>query len=621
MPATALTDLPPELIQQIASYLPSASSIIALDLTCRKLHGSIASDGYRVFREFVLNRFPSISCPPLWREAARALTTRSRAWDRKAFVGRVLVPEPSSRESRAMVRNANRPRRSMGYVPALDSYEEWNGGNWASRNQALAWGAGPLVVLRRMRKARPTDTEGKVTQDVLINGVRTTTHWTVVESQHDASPQQDILDLYLLKPEQREGDAEQFIFRRANHEISKIQCNANEDICSAQGSFDTGRNPCEAMDLSPGSKPLLAVCHHDSIRLYLGNSTDSIITPDFQIPRSQDSPDLCFGRSLKFITPERFALAENRLHDMVTSPIRVYQMDNASASETSLIELETGSARERARIPTALAPIMGEYGHVFLAGWSDGVIRLHDDRAPSAVTEFSDTVDDGMIASILSIGKDSFIAGGHQNACLKLFDIRRPGSRPYSYLNSRNRWQPTKNSELFPEPRWKAAMSHPATDVNVLLAIRLGIHTRIYAPLMNLHGNDRNNRHDRSLRYRGSIYSLSMPSPSSRTIFAGIENHVLQLDLASTDDILNHRLDYDWGLDLDVRSDIELSGYARPPPPGPKEDQFVSEAKVELRHLRPLNSMNVDMLDRSNVWDDRWQVAEYERRGGRDWMS
>lgn len=631
-----LSDLPPELIQHIASYLPSVSSIVSLDLTCRSLHATISSDDYSIFGGFALTHFPSVTFSPLWREATRALTTRSRAWDRKAFVGRVLQPPSKGKQKGARQRPA---RQNLGYAPALDSYEEWTGTKWSDRKEVVAWGAGPKVIVRRRENRGKSEGDGHGDMQRSSTGVPVKTEWATMEG--GGSAHEDILDLRLLRPsQQRQGDGEEFIIRRANHEVSKIVCDVGDNRFYPDTTYDVGDAPTEAMDLNSASEPLLAVCQSNSISLFQGSSYDGVVSPLDTIPRNANLSEASRARSLKFLSQDRFAVAEQLYNKTGVSPIRIYQVEEDEISVTTLTDLTTNSGNMRtpsSRISTTIAPLASTStlanspGHVFLAGWSDGIVRLHDDRAPASVTTYVDLVDDGPIAAVQPIGHESFIAGGHQNACVKLFDLRM-GARPYSYLDARNQEQKNVNITLKnnPPPKVKQHPLHhsqPNTDMNLLLSIRMNSQTHLYDPSKKPppsigHGN---RRPERPMRYAGSVYSLTLPSPSSRTIYAGIENHVVQLDLASTDDIFSSsksstsRLDHDWDLELSSPGMLELSAYNRPAPPGEGRDQYISETKVELRQQRPLKQKQggkeKDEGGRRRGWDERWCVASYGRMG------
>ena len=93
MGPTTLTDLPPELLDQIATYLPTARTVANLGRTSKALHTYVEKEA-DAWKNFNPSRFPS-----LWpaqstshKDAARTLTTLSKAWDRRAFVARYIEP-------------------------------------------------------------------------------------------------------------------------------------------------------------------------------------------------------------------------------------------------------------------------------------------------------------------------------------------------------------------------------------------------------------------------------------------------------------------------------------------------------------------------------------------------
>lgn len=134
-----LSELPYELLIQIVTHLPTAQSLLHLSLTCRRLREYVEREGYRVF---VQSRFPSLDVPPYWTDAAHALTTLSRAWDRKAFIARYIEPSATVVRLPKGRQGPDHERRwryqTMGYRPVIDSYEDWIADDWSSRHEVLA---------------------------------------------------------------------------------------------------------------------------------------------------------------------------------------------------------------------------------------------------------------------------------------------------------------------------------------------------------------------------------------------------------------------------------------------------------------------------------------------------
>src|SRR6202000_3227130 len=140
-------------------------------------------------------------------------------------------------------------------------------------------------------------------------------------------------------------------------------------------------------------------------------------------------------------------------------------------------------------------------GNLFLSGWTDSIARLYYIRIPRrSVAEYVDTFDDGQILSLLTIGHERFLAGSSDNGCLKTFDLRIPGARAYSYLDTR----PTHSTNA-------PGNASLQKDVNIFLTPKVDYHERLWDPIARRPS-------DRAQGYRGSVYSLSSPSPSSPTV-------------------------------------------------------------------------------------------------------
>lgn len=222
---------------------------------------------------------------------------------------------------------------------------------------------------------------------------------------------------------------------------------------------------------------------------------------------------------------------------------------------------------------------------------------------------FTDTVDDGQILSLLSIGHERFLAGSHQNACLKTFDLRWTGNRPYSYLGDSDMTRSlavNKNQKLHSplNPRLPPK-SQRRRDYNVFLAIPINPRQRTF---ISARQTGRASRGVRSERYRGSVYALSSPSMTSSTIYAGIENHVLQLDFAASDDLLGRQREwYRDDLDLDVgqSSDfLSLSAYDRP---------LTLEDQMPIKLRNQLDFGQKWPGEAEQGWDPRWRIATLDR--------
>jgi WD40 repeat protein len=597
-----LDQLPTEIIHHIASRLPTASSIINLSLTNRKLSTQISGDDYATFRSFVQRKFPTIRTPPHWKEAARILTTRSRAWDRRAFVARALETPPD-RLNPLYYERAKGP--SIGYAPVIDSYESWHGSRWADRHEVLVWGAAGRLM---MRINEPDSTK-----------------WHVHRVRDDHMPQNDILDVCLFHPNQiKDRTGEQVIVRRANDEISKLEVNSGPDEIQTRTLFDTmGAGP-ECMDVSHGSKPLLAICHLESIQVFDATTREQLAKPISTLTIQQNLIYKHRKRCAKFLDEERLAVATQHLEGQSVAPINIYRItpDGSSTSPELCLPSSSGHtlAKGKNRInANAIVPLddvsslSGRTGDVFLSGWSDGVVRLYDIRAPThSSIDFHDTVDDGQILSLLPIGHERFLAGSVQNACLKTFDLRMPGSRVYSYQDVESSASAVSGpGQRISASKTPSTRQHEPVDqairrqLNIFLAVRVQCPMRLWQPLPK-------QQLTHLPRYRGAIYSLSSPSPASPTVYAGVENHIIRLDFVSTDDVQKGRQNLSaFGFDHGNGTKgqiLNLSSYERP------RTGHESTDTVLLRNQSGWNSSRLKEGLTEDGWDERWRLPSFERR-------
>ncbi|KAJ4513710.1 hypothetical protein HRR75_004290 [Exophiala dermatitidis] len=579
-----LQDLPIEVIQQIVGYLPTASSIVNLSLTNHKLHGIVSADDYAVFRTFVRRAFPSIRTPPYWRDVARALTSRSRAWDRRAFIARECCPPPDNID----FPEGYHQGYTVGYHPVIDSYEDWQGGSWSCRKEVLAWGAA-----------------GRLRTRTIKDGVTT---WSSFRIPEDHRQDLDILDVRLLLTHQHDNnDHESIILRRANREVVKVETSPKPDHFTQSASSEHNVRTIDIVPLAPKQN------HHVRKRM----------------------------RCAKFLSDTTLAVGMQFLQGRDRAPINIYDITPTGLSTTPLTETVSFSESNHSTLPgrhsaNVIAPLddfgmtSRRPGQIFLSGWTDGIARLHDTRVPGAtVTEYIDYVDDGQILSLLPIGRERFLAGSSQNGCLKTFDIRMSG-RVYSYLHARRADDGPSSS----------SPKH-ARDFNIFLTPAINHNEPLWQPLSRRPGRRFN-------RYRGSVYSLSSPSSMSPTVYAGIENHVLQLDFVSTDD---YRSDIpglvDPLLGLHDKTNhnqnhvFNFSCYERPRPGRETTDPVLLRKQLNLTSDNRRDNVMMKRRESNSGagggggvgggrgtaeqgWDERWRLETYDRTRGRnrgDWGS
>ncbi|KIW78872.1 hypothetical protein Z517_08711 [Fonsecaea pedrosoi CBS 271.37] len=579
-----IQDLPAEVIHQIVGHLPTASSIINLSLANQKIHSIISEDDHGVFRTFVQRAFPTINVPPYWKDVARTLTSRSRAWDRRAFIARECCPPTD---------DSDYPHPSphgypIGYRPAIDSYETWHGGSWEDRKEVLAWGAAGRLRLRTIQ-----------------NGV---TSWSSFKVPEDHRPQTDILDVRLLRPHQNQNaGGETILFQRTHREVISIETSTKPDNFTLKSRYINLPSEFSCLDVSQSDEPVLAACGDHCVNLYPVHSPSQIVLPSSSTKVERMHNYRSRMRCVKFLSGNTIAIAHQFLEGRERAPIDIYDINPTGLSSTPIAQslssyesIHPSMSRHSANTISRLDDV-GVSGsssrQLFLSGWTDGVARLYDIRAPRrSVADYVDPVDDGQILSLLPIGHERFLAGSHQNGCLKSFDFRMPGARAYSYLDAR--------------PPETVKRRTPQRDINIFLTPIVNTDQRLWEPLP---------RHPRkrSQRYRGSVYSLSSPSPSSPTIYAGIESHVLQLDFVATDDFLKGHSRVISGSNVDILRDekneavqdqvFNFSCYERPREGKESTDPVLLRKQADL--MDEVADGEIDSHGRrDDRWDGRWRL-------------
>ncbi|KAL2413166.1 hypothetical protein ABEF95_008938 [Exophiala dermatitidis] len=615
-----LQDLPIEVIQQIVGYLPTASSIVNLSLTNHKLYDIVSAVDYAVFRTFVRRAFPSIRTPPYWRDVARVLTSRSRAWDRRAFIARECCPPPDKTD----FPEGYHQGFTVGYHPVIDSYEDWQGGSWSSRKEVLAWGAA-----------------GRLRTRTIKDGVTT---WSSFRIPEDHRQDLDILDVRLLLAHQHDNeDGESIILRRANREVVKVETSSKPDHFTQSARYIGQSDDLSCMDVTKGSQPFLATLGNDSIHLYPVHSSEHNVRAIDIVPLAPKQNHLVRKRMrcAKFLSDTTLAVGIQFLQGRDRAPINIYHITPTGLSTTPLTETMSFSESIHSTLPgrhsaNVIAPLddfgmtSRRPGQMFLSGWTDGIARLHDTRVPGAtVTEYIDYVDDGQILSLLPIGRERFLAGSSQNGCLKTFDLRMSG-RVYSYLHARRADDGPSSS----------SPKH-ARDFNIFLTPAINHNEPLWQPLSRRPGRRFN-------RYRGSVYSLSSPSSMSPTVYAGIENHVLQLDFVSTDDyrsdipgLVDPLLGLHDKTNQNQNHVFNFSCYERPRPGRETTDPVLLRKQLNLTFDNRRDSVTTKRRDSNSGsgggggvegghgtaeqgWDERWRLETYDRTRGRnrgDWGS
>ncbi|KAJ6129989.1 hypothetical protein N7512_002769 [Penicillium capsulatum] len=356
-------------------------------------------------------------------------------------------------------------------------------------------------------------------------------------------------------------------------------------------------------DLSDG----LLAAHFDngSIAFYQTTTVEKEVEPLAWIHTETDT--LARSRYSKFLSSSRIAVASGKAKGSLAissiSPDGVTFERDMCISGLDLQDQVGNSVHANA---TAIAPLnthqlAGSPGDVFLAAWGDRTTRLHDLRSPhSYEATYRDTTDINLIYSVHPFGQDRFLAGAGGDAVVKIFDLRMRNS--YSYLDAQTSTTTTQS----PGQAKKLQANHPRKDFSFFLSTQ---------PSSFLARHSLRAR--RAGRYRGPVYTMSSPSPSSPTVYTGVVDGVVRLDFASTDDLTGPSQEwYNCNLDLGVDKGepsrkaetdqvLRLAGYERPDP-----DDLSTTSKLRNQHGFWYPESKHMVNEAITGWDRRWEPLE-----------
>lgn len=584
-----LDKIPQEIVLLILSQLTTISAISTVAQVNKKLHDIVLSNSEAIYHVFVLKQFPSITAHGPWNKAAFNLTSRARAFGRRAFIARECAAPRLAHDAPVLPARGH----NFGFMPVIDSYESSS----TVDEEALAWGAAGRLLLRK--------TSGKFVR------------WSTFSVPNDASPHSDILDLRLLRPHQNRNRFGETVFiRRANRELALLNAMPEKDNWVTASTYSVKADTTiDCVDVNNSADPLLAVCDTSSIQLFPLHTSQEQTRAEKVVRISALTTLKQRKRCAKFLSPSRLAVATQYLEGLQQGPISIFAINEAGFSKEPLVSLRELEAHRTTKGLTegriganVLAKIDDFSGsspssssQLLLSGWSDGFVRLYDLRAGDAqVRQFSDPVDDGQIFSLLPVGQERFFAGSHQNACLKMFDMRMNG-QVYSYLDVPSKKRQT-GVNIVHQRATQTPQQPSYRGINIFLALTVNRGAQPWQPLPGRQNNAR------LPRYSGSIYSLSSPSPSSRTIYAGIENHVIQMDFVNTDDLITNRR----GIrdELDDRPVLNLSCYERPRQGHESTDTVLLRKQADLSDNMALGASG------EAGWDERWQLEQQRTRKG-----
>ena len=590
-----LATLPPEILVQIVTHITTAKELCHLSLVCKRLHTFIEKDGFRVLSQtlFPYVQFPSTHTALFWRDALHGLITQARNWDRKAFTAWIISSETNANQEpgKNRRRTHNAPRgQTMGFIPVIDSYEAWYGGDWSSRKEIVAWGAGAdLVVRARTMGPKALDVwnaaVNRSPKD--FNAHHHTYKWA---NYHEPGVNEGLDDITFVKLLQQPSidDLEQFIIGRASGALELVSLNKKTSQSQVRCSFTTEGRPVRSATTNV-LQTLVAACSSDSIvSLYPITSSTSRTTREIApVAETSANPSGQVGRTWtsRFLSNDRLVVG----YGPAQQPIRIYKVGRGELASESpgLFNPETRRHAEESTSVYSLSPIAtsssagGKGGDIFLSGAYDGLVRLHDLRsANTTVAIFRDPVDVSPIYSLLPVANEQFVAGGGRHSIIKVFDLRMPGSGLYSSASNGQSTAASHGMGNHKKPRDQEKS-------------RLNWNT--FLPTTNKSFSRSTND--------SSVYALSKPSQCSPTLYAGLQNTIVQIDIVSImdqnpDSIFNYEPTMS-GNSLDVRAKWDQEGKVSCLPMYEHND-----GAITLMRQKP-----VDYYAQSNIkgWDERWE--------------
>ena len=345
----SLAALPPELLAQILVHIDTARVLSYLALTCRKAHAFVENDGFRIF---VQTRFPYIS-PPMkpnpsfWKEAALGMTSLAKNWDRKAFIARSINPQKEVVQDLGSHRSRGRraePGQTMGFTPVIDSYDAWYGGDWTSRKEVVAWGAGAALWMRTKTMGKDKSYKRQTLDNKHWKGVNShgQRYSYITYNEEGASEGLDDITSVNLLPEQSLEDSDDVIIGRASGGLALVCLSSETGQSRVVSAYETQGRPVRSAATRSEPNALLAACLSDStIALYPIDPASRQVHPISQI--SAFSSNRTRTWSSRFLSHDRLVLGLGPSQE----PLHVYTIGQGEILRDSKLELNDFSEDAR----------------------------------------------------------------------------------------------------------------------------------------------------------------------------------------------------------------------------------------------------------------------------------
>ncbi|TKX20566.1 hypothetical protein C1H76_7377 [Elsinoe australis] len=537
----------------------------------------------------------------LWQEIARSLLTASKNWDLRALQAsfvqpagdivqlqtdnavngeekdserpllnlpaqrRLFRPSPEhsparsdsstqseSRQARVTPKQIPKwrlPRgQTMGFTPAIDTYEAIEDSKWTDRKEVLAYSAGSELILRTRQQPNNRKADGSFYSQ----------RWATYRPPGAREGIDDITFVKLFRNQgtTRNRHEEGLLLGTAAGSLQHIAVrisHSRKPFNIVRQVYNTSGRPVQAACISQNSpstdNPILAAILGDlSLCIYSTDLSEKPLNgPEIDNPPAVVQPlserrlanDGIRAWRTSFLNPRTLAVSLGPSSD----PIQLYAITPSGLSQDPIARFATfdrhnTEGRISPKIIYPIEPLWDGDGRVFASGGFDGYVRVHDTRSPTNAQYLLDSMEDGPIYSLLARPNARIIAGAARHNVCKVFDLRnkrailQPRGPDDSEAASNDQSLTLSNQQdPIPEPLeepipWKQSNMRCIPGLSTSRA-SLSSHDSFHDGSYNLYIPRQATRND------GPVYSLSSPSPFSPFIYMGLENSVVELQVDS----------------------------------------------------------------------------------------
>ncbi|KAI4942853.1 hypothetical protein J4E91_009773 [Alternaria rosae] len=579
--------LPNEILSLITTHLERPRDLLYLSLASRRLSEFAKLDGWKAL---LRGRFGLSGLDADAYNAVHGMTTLCRNWDRRGLIARYL--EPTEKTMSMNTWRAERWRgpqgQTMGYQPSIDSYEEIYG-SWGERKEVLAWSAGTQIIMRTKEtganiekiRQREEGLDQASDQTWRYDAFRHLNTWFTYKIPDSSEGRDDIVNLKLLRPHQRDLASEDIVFGTASGQLSLLSANPDFGETRVQNyntdhpdiTGELRKRAIADLSISSSSTPLLATALSDaSLAIYSidrDNFSDEAIEPSSSAKALLDGQPHRRLWSCEFVCDDAVAVGWGPHAE----PIEVYHIGPEGLSSEPLRRFNVASGDSAHSNHTSVYPILplpgtapgaSDAGNIFISGGYDGIIRLHDMRSQRGCEQvFWDPTNDSPVYSLARQGSERIVAGVALHSMIKVFDLRFSGSHSYHAISLSDKKLKPTNKVLSRDSATNTIIDRVKRQIPIVSGGWNLYLTPRSAPLRTAYRNDYS-------RFRGDspVYSLSIPSSTSQNLYAGLEGVIESLTIhgvADThpDPMLSHSLvRHSAGVEVDIRASYNPDGGA-----------------------------------------------------------